>query len=80
MKDNNLSNSKILELANMFTAQVVSIYEFEKISGVSSTVILKIFNKDLYEINKSKADEVNRILKTPGYLNCKGYIKEVVRE
>ena len=80
MKGNNLSKPKILELANMFTSQVVSIYEFEKISGISAVVILNVFNKDLFEINEVKAKEVNKILNTPGYLNCKGYIKELSRE
>lgn len=79
MRSNNLSKSNILELANMFTAQVISIYELEKISGVSSVVILNAFNKDLYEINEKKANEVNRILKFPGYLKCNGYIKEFAR-
>lgn len=80
MKGNNLSRAKVLELANMFTSQVVSIYEFEKMSGISSNVILRIFKNDLYDINETKANEVNRILTTPGYLSCNGYIKEFVRQ
>lgn len=79
MKNNNLSRSNILELANIFTAKVVSIYELEKISGFSSVEILNAFNKDLYEINEKKAKEVSKILNFPGYLKCKGYIKEVAR-
>lgn len=79
MRDNNLSESRVLELANMFTSQVVSIYEFEKISGLSSNVILNIFNKDLYEIDRTKAEKVSRILACPGYLKCNGYIKEMAR-
>lgn len=80
MKGNNLSRTKVLELANMFTSQVVSIYEFEKMSGIPSNIILKIFNNDLYEINEIKANEVNKILNTPGYLKCNGYIKEFARQ
>lgn len=80
MKGNNLSRAKVLELANMFTSQVVSIYEFEKMSGIPSNIILKIFNNDLYEINEIKANEVNKILNTPGYLKCNGYIKEFARQ
>lgn len=79
MRGNNLPKSKILEIANMFTAQAVSIYELELMSGVSATVILKIFNKDLYEINEEKAIQVNRILNAPGYINFKGYIKEYAK-
>lgn len=76
---NILPKSKILELANMFTSQVVSIYELELMSGVPATVILRIFNKDLYDINEAKANEVNRILNVPGYLNFRGYIKEYAK-
>lgn len=79
MKGNNLSRAKVLELANMFTAQVVSIYEFEKMSGIPSSVILRVFNKDLYEIDEKKAKEVNRILSIPGYINYRGYIKEYTK-
>ena len=79
MRGNNLPKSKILELANMLTAHVVSIYELELMSGVPSTVILKIFNRELYEIDEAKAREVNRILNIPGYLNFKGYIKEYAK-
>ena len=79
MRGNTLPKSKVLELANMFTAQVVSIYEFEKMSGLPAKVILRVFNKDLYEINETKAKEVNRILNAPGYLNYRGYIKEYAR-
>lgn len=79
MRGNNLPKTKILELADMFTAQAVSIYEFERMSGLPSTVILRIFNKDLYEINEAKAKKVNRILSVPGYLSCNGYLKEYAR-
>jgi len=79
LKNNNLSKSKVLELANMFTSQVFSIYEFEKVSGIPSNVILKVFSDDLYEINESKAEQVNKILNVPGYLGFTGYIKEYAR-
>lgn len=79
MRGNNLPKTKVLELANMLTAQVVSIYELELMSGVPSTVILKIFNRDLYEINEDKAREVNRILNAPGYISFRGYIKEYAK-
>ena len=76
MKDNNLSKSNVLELANLFLAQVVSIEEFEKISGISATVILKIFNIELYYIDATKAESVKKILNSPKYMSCTGYIKE----
>lgn len=79
MKGNNLSKNKIMELANIFTSQVVSIYEFEKICGIPSSDILTVFNVDLYMIDERKAEQVNRILNTPKFLECEGYIKEAVQ-
>ena len=70
-----LSESKILELANMFLSSVVSIFEFEKICSIPADDILRIFRQDLYEINFEKAESVRRILDIPGYLQCTGYMK-----
>lgn len=76
--DNNLSKGKILELANMFLSNVFSLYEFEKMCGISSKVILEVFHKDLYEINEEKARQVNRILSQQKCLTHKGYMRELV--
>lgn len=74
---NNLSKKNKVELANLFLSKPFSIYEFEKVSGLSSYAILEIFHKDLYEINKNKADEVNRVLGEKECLTHRGYMREI---
>ena len=76
--DNNLSKKKKIELANMFLSNTFSIYEFEKVCGLSKVIILNIFRNDLYEINKLKAYQVNRVLEKNECLTHKGYMREII--
>lgn len=63
MKYNNLSKTKIEEMADVYISNVISIYEIEKMYGLPKNIIIEIFTKDLYEINKQKAEKVSEILK-----------------
>lgn len=63
MKYNNLSKTKIEEMADVYISNVISIYEIEKMYGLPKNIIIEIFTKDLYEINKQKAEKVSVILK-----------------
>ena len=70
MKGNNLSKKKIMELANIFTSQVVSIYEFEKICDEFFEIL---WNEDNEIIESDKIDIIDRIEKT---LMCTKIINE----
>ena len=78
MAKKTIPDDKIEELANLFMAKTVTIYELEKMTGIPSKKILNIFRKDLYRVNFDIAKRVNRVLDSSGNFITRKYFKEVV--
>jgi hypothetical protein len=69
---------EILRLSNLFISNPITVYELEKMTGISSKDILSIFRNDLYSINEDMATRINKILDRLEYENEVKYFKELV--
>lgn len=62
-----IQRMNVMDLSHFFLSGNFTIYEMEKITGISPSDLLKAFRVDLFAINPEMAARVNRILDTPGY-------------